>query len=290
LSKEQVDLTVLLSYSKVDETKDLVKKVPGFDIVMTAGGPEDPLDTSEQIGKSMLIQVGTKGKHVAVLGYYPDDPKEKLKYELVDLDKIRFKNNPSMFKLLQDLQKELTEANLGENEKGIAHPSGAEYVGAKKCGECHKKAYAKWITTDHAKAFDDLKTGPRHYQPDYKWIDRQHDVECLACHVTGWDPQEVVRFDTGFQSVAKTPLLAGQQCENCHSPGSEHVKVEELAKKTRKQNDPGLAVWRSKMHLDGELIKKPTGCYKCHDGDNSPKFARNFEEYYKKISHKGLRD
>lgn len=288
MKSEQPDLTVLLSYCKVDETKALARKASGFDIIITAGGPEEPLHKTEQLGKSMLVQVGTKGKHVAIIGYYPDSPKQKLKFELVDLDKFRFKNNPAMSKLMRDFQDVLTDENLAESEQGVAHASGAEFVGAKKCGECHKKAFTKWSGTEHAKGYDDLKTGPRHYKPDYTWIPRHHDVECLACHVTGWDPREVVKFDTGFESEARTPHLKGQQCENCHGPGSEHVKVEELLKKTRKGNDPNIAIWRTKLHLDEAMVQKETGCYKCHDGDNSPKF--NFEEFYKKISHKGMKD
>lgn len=288
MKADQPDLTVLLSYCKVDETRALAKKVPGFDIIITAGGPEEPLHKTEQLGKSMLVQVGTKGKHVAIVGYYPDNPKEKLKFELVDLDKFRFKNNPAMIKLMQDFQDVLTDEKLAETEPGVAHESGAGFTGAAKCGECHKKAYAKWKTTEHAKAFDDLKTGPRHYTYEGKWIPKPHDVECLACHVTGWDPREVVKFDTGFESFEKTKHLAGQQCENCHGPGSEHVKVEELLKKTRKGNDPAIAIWRRKLHLDTTMMQKETGCYKCHDGDNSPKF--NFAEYYKKIEHRTLKD
>jgi hypothetical protein len=287
MSEKKPDLMVLLSYCKVDETKDLAKKVPDFDIIITAGGPEEPIERTEQIGKSMLVQVGGKGKHVAVIGYYPDNTKQPLKYELVDLDKTRFKNNPAMVRLMEEFQGNLMDENLGETEPGLVHESGAGFVGAKKCGVCHTKAYKKWLNTPHARAFDDLKTGP-HYPYEGKWINRQFDSECLACHVTGWDPREVVKFETGFESFAKTPHLAGQQCENCHGPGSEHVKTEELLKKTRKGNDPAIARWRQKMHLDTTMVQKETGCYKCHDGDNSPKF--NFEEYYKKIEHRTLKD
>lgn len=288
MKEQQPDLLVLLSYCKVDDTRALAKKIPEFDVIITAGGPEEPLDKTEQIGKSMLVDVGAKGKHVAVIGYYPNDPKQRLKFELVDLDKIRFKNNPAMVKLMEDFQAELADERLAENEKGVAHESGSEFVGAAKCGVCHTKAYAKWKTTDHAKAYDDLKTGPRHYKPDGKWIPRQHDTECLACHVTGWDPKEVIRFESGFESFEKSAHLAGQQCENCHGPGSDHVKTEELLKKSRKGDDPNILKWRQKMHLDTTLAQKDTGCYKCHDGDNSPKF--NFDEFYKRISHKTLKD
>ncbi|MES2792219.1 MAG: multiheme c-type cytochrome [Planctomycetota bacterium] len=286
MKAEKPDLLVLLSYSKVDETKALATAVPGFDAIITAGGPEEPIDTTEQVGKSILVQVGGKGKHVAILGYYPDDPKQKLKYELINLDRFRFKNLPRMEQLMAEFQERLTDENLSESEKRIAHDSGNEYVGAQKCGECHKKAFAKWKTTKHAQAYESLITG----RPDYegKWVARNHDMECLACHVTGWDPREVVPFETGFVSLEKTPHLKGQQCENCHGPGSDHVKQEELFKKTRRAQDPLLIKARQKIHLDEAMVQKETGCYKCHDGDNSPKFK--FADYYKLISHKGLKD
>ena len=285
------DITVLLSYSKVDETKALAKKVPGFDVIMTAGGPEEPLETTEYLGKTMLVQVGGKGKHVAVIGYYPDDPKQKLKYELINLDRFRFKNLPQMVKLMEEFQNRLIDEKLDETEKRVVHESGFEYVGAQKCGTCHKKAFAKWQTTKHAHAYESLIKGRDDYEgkkDGLKWVPRDHDMECLACHVTGWDPKEVIPFETGFVSLEATPHLKGQQCENCHGPGSEHVKQEELFKKTRRGNDPLLLKARQKVHLDEAMVQKETGCYKCHDGDNSPKFK--FADYYKQISHKGLKD
>lgn len=284
MKAEKPDLMVLLSYGKIEESTQFAKEVPGFDVVLTAGGAEEPVERAELIGKSMLVEVGGKGKHVAVLGYYPD-AEQKLKFELIDLDKFRFKNNPDMVHLMQEFQDELQEADLAVKEQAVLHASGASYLGAKKCGECHKKAFAKWSTTKHSHAYESLIKG----RPDYpgKWVARNHDVECLACHVTGWDPQEVVPFESGFRSPMLTPHLVGQQCENCHGPGSEHVKAELNFKKTLKATDPTLLKWRQKMHLDQTIAQSHTGCYKCHDGDNSPGFEKKFPEYFKQIQHLG---
>jgi hypothetical protein len=283
MKAEKPDLMILLSYAKVEESKEFGKQVPDFDVILTTG-PEEPLDRAEYVGKTMVIQVGAKGKHVAILGYYPD-AKTKIKFEEVDLDKFRFKNNPNMVQLMQDFQDELKELDLSVNEKQIPHPSGATYLGAKKCGECHKKAFAKWSTTKHSRAYESLIKG----RPDYegKWVARDHDVECLACHVTGWDPQVVVPFESGFRSPELTPNLMGQQCENCHGPGSEHVKAELNFKKTLKATDPTLLKWRQKLHLDQTIAQSEKGCYKCHDGDNSPKFLGHFQDYFKQIQHIG---
>ena len=47
----------------------------------------------------------------------------------------------------------------------------------------------------------------------------QTDANCLKCHSTGFGQP------TGFKSLKETPNLAANTCENCHGPGSEHVKV-----------------------------------------------------------------
>ncbi|MDB5387222.1 MAG: 5-nucleotidase/2 3-cyclic phosphodiesterase-like esterase [Planctomycetaceae bacterium] len=126
IKAEKPDLMVLLSYGKVEESREFAKQVPDFDVVLTAGGPEEP-DRTEQLGKSMLVQVGGKGKHVAVLGYYPEAT-PKIKSEMIDLDKFRFKNNPDMVQLMQDFQDELKDADLAVSEKSVSHASGANYL------------------------------------------------------------------------------------------------------------------------------------------------------------------
>ncbi|MFB3078839.1 MAG: LPS export ABC transporter periplasmic protein LptC, partial [Lysobacterales bacterium] len=54
-------------------------------------------------------------------------------------------------------------------------------------------------------------------------ITRIFDPECLACHVTGWHPQQVLRYKTGFindqfatdpADKQRSKLLQGQQFPN----------------------------------------------------------------------------
>ncbi len=112
---------------------------------------------------------------------------------------------------------------------------------------------------------------------------RTFDPECLSCHVTGWEPQEYVRFQTGFlnEEFASSgddkllqKLLAGSQCENCHGPGSRHIELIE--------SDPAAAVRDVKITL--QQAEEQT-CVKCHDGDNSPDFK--FEKYWEAVKHYG---
>jgi hypothetical protein len=282
IDKDRPDLRVLLSHAKLDESKKLAETFPDrFDFILSAGGPEDPEAKPIRIGKTLLITTGAKGKHVGVLGFYPNDAPQRFRFELVDMDPDRFKNTPEMDDIMRQYQDELKLNDLVTRERAIAHPTGSTFVGAAICGECHTKSYAKWKTTRHAHGYDSLVEG----RPEQKnrWVSRIHDPECLACHVTGWDTKQFQRYDSGFLNTEKTPLLKGNQCENCHGPGSKHVAAERQFKKDKKETDLLLTL-REERHLDLELAKQRV-CYSCHDGDNSPGF--DFKKYWVQIAHPG---
>jgi Cytochrome c554 and c-prime len=287
-------VNVLLSYADLNESRELVRQFPQFQFVVSAGGPEDPTAPPEKIGESLLVTVGHKGKYAGILALYPDDEKQPLRYELVDLDQERFKHDPAMDEVMREYQATLVDnlpdvfADLGEDFP----PREGTYVGAKKCGECHKKAFAKWSTTGHAKAYTSLTTGREDYKKEgLEWVERTHDPECLSCHVTGWNPQEVVPYTSGFlpkELAAETgeghrfDLLKGQQCENCHGPGSKHVEV-----MTRWKAD-NSSVSESDQIAAKALMKQTASeklCIQCHDYENSPDFK--FSEYWPKIAHPG---
>src|SRR5690606_22104103 len=108
------------------------------------------------------------------------------------------------------------------------------------------------------------------------WIDRKWDAECLACHVTGWDPQEAFRYQSGFVDEMTTAHLANNQCENCHGPGSRHVEIE------NGDGTPAESLAeRELMRLKLDVAERK--CRQCHDADNDPHF--NFDEYWPKIAH-----
>ena len=137
---------------------------------------------------------------------------------------------------------------------------GAKFVGAETCKQCHPNTYLRWSTTGHAQAFTSLEHDPK---PDVIFA-----AECITCHTTGFE------YNSGYKSAAATPHLKGNQCENCHGPGSKHA------------GEPDNEAFRSGMKLTLEQAEKNRVCYKCHDEDNSPKFQ--FEEYWAKIAHKEL--
>jgi hypothetical protein len=294
-------LNVLLSYCDLDESRALAKQFPQFRAVVSAGGPEDPAGEPEKIGDSWLVTVGHKGKYAGVLGIYPQDDKTPLRYELVDLSRERFKHDPAMDAVMAEYQQAIRDniSDVFADLTEVFPPREGTYVGAKKCGECHKQAFAKWTTTGHAAAYQTLAKGPHTYslEEGRTWIDRTRDPDCIACHTTGWEPQEVLPYVSGFlpQEVAaeknephRFDLLQGQQCENCHGPGSKHSEtLERWLKDAKSVPQAELAAANRSVHLDLGAAKQNL-CVRCHDYENSPKF--NFDEYWKKVDHKGLRN
>lgn len=92
------------------------------------------------------------------------------------------------------------------------------FTGWQVCGGCHPQAMARWQSTGHAGAHATLEKQ-----------NRQFNVDCLLCHVTGG---EAVSTD---QLVALPPELRGVGCEVCHGPGRRHADGQE---KTRPRRVP----------------------------------------------------
>jgi hypothetical protein len=270
LEAEKADVLVLLAHCRLETSKQLAQQHPEFQIVFSTGPVEEPYaDNPVQIGGTTLMVVGHKGKHVGVAGWYPDSADNPVRFEMVRLDGERFKDPPEMLDLMRFYQDMLKDSNLAETEPALAHQTGHEFVGSETCGECHTKAFEKWQETAHGAAFESLRTGRR-------GIPRIYDPECIACHVTGWEPQEIFRYESGYFNEKLTPHLLHVGCENCHGPGSRHIEL-------IGEGDTEAA--NRLMRVTVEQARD-SGCYKCHDLDNSPHF--DFDEYWKEIEHPGL--
>jgi hypothetical protein len=225
--------------------------------------------------------LGSKGKYAIVLGLYSDGKNLSVRDQRVPLD-ARFGESARMKQVLSSYQDQLKELGLeGLGLKPAAFPSGRTFIGSQQCGECHSKAFAIWKKTPHAHALETLV----HLNPP-----RQFDAECLSCHVTGWEPQKFFPFIGGYASAEKTPLLAGNGCENCHGPGSAHVAAETGKVKA---SDADLKRYQVEMRLSlkSEAGKKKVIniCLRCHDGDNSIDFhgGESFDQYWAKVEHHG---
>jgi hypothetical protein len=85
----------------------------------------------------------------------------------------------------------------------------ASYVGVNACTECHEEAVTFWKQTGHAGAYKTLSD-------DHK----EFNLDCVSCHVTGYERP-------GGSTVTFVENLKDVQCEECHGPGSRHVKTED---------------------------------------------------------------
>ncbi|WP_457571913.1 multiheme c-type cytochrome [Desulfovulcanus sp.] len=113
-----------------------------------------------------------------------------------------------------------------------ANAIAGDYVGSKKCGECHEQEYNNFlINSKKANAQKYIKVmAPKLTEEELRG--------CYECHTTGYKKG-------GFVSYDETPHLADVGCETCHGPGKKHVEA---------GGDPEL--------IKGKL--SPEDCKSCH--------------------------
>ncbi|TWT94256.1 multiheme c-type cytochrome [Neorhodopirellula pilleata] len=279
IQAEQPDFTVLTYYGEDKAAKELVRAVPGFDLVVVAGGYGEPTYQPDDIEgtATKMILTGNKGMYVGLVGLYENEP---LKYARVPLTHD-FEDAPKMRQLMAEYQFQLRDlglANLGL--RPIPHPSGREFVGSETCGECHATAFAIWQGSPHFDATEHLvHPGERSDVP------RHFDPECISCHVTGWNPQNYYPYKTGYLDLQADSHLHGNGCENCHGPGSAHAAAESGDEKV---TDAVRDELRKAMQLP--LADAREKCMECHDLDNSPDFHEEgaFDDYWSQVEHYGL--
>ncbi len=265
---------VLLSHATVDTSLALARRFPQLHLVVSAHGPEDPLtDNPRRVGSTTVVTVGHKGKYAGVVGLTRINGSTRVRFELVNLDNRRFTDTPAMAEHMRTYQQTLEQTDLAAQLLPIAVVDGREFVGAARCGECHTKAMARWKQTSHARAFASLTTGRAGHERD--WIPRTFDPECLSCHVTGWNPQDVLPYRSGYVDRTVSAHLLGNQCENCHGAGSRHVALVEADRVEESRDDVRVTLEQARR----------TTCLRCHDLDNSPKF--DFDSYWPQVAHPG---
>jgi len=155
-----------------------------------------------------------------------------------------------------------------------------KYVGAKRCGMCHKKASQGeqlkiWEGSAHAKAFKTLQTKEADKIAADKGLKTKaaESPECLKCHVTGYG-EDASLFESKFS------MEDGVQCETCHGPGSKYKSM-----KTMKDHAKAVAAGLTEYKNDAAIEKK---CKTCHNSE-SPTFDEkkgfDFKTMWSKIKH-----
>jgi hypothetical protein len=154
-----------------------------------------------------------------------------------------------------------------EKEKAPVH----HYVGVSKCAMCHKSKargdqYGQWQETAHAKAYvnlagDAAKAAGKKLGVD----DPQKSPKCLKCHVTAYGVDKEL-IASSFK------MEDGVQCEACHGPGSDYMKLSVM-----KDKEKAMAA--------GLVIPGKELCVTCHN-EESPTFVKfDFDKMYPKIAH-----
>lgn len=248
------ELKVLLAGMPVEEADRLVAAVPGYDLVVCQSRVDDALtQDAHRVGDSLVTWVGRKGKSVGLVGYWKSaEPHVRMDIAPVD---SRFQEDATLDRVYADLIQTIKEGKYVEKAAKLPLPVGEAFVGAERCGQCHKRAYATWSATRHAHALESLEKA--------KPPGQDFNPECVLCHTTGFDQQ------SGFVTRAKTPNLAGNQCENCHGPGRRHAEDEKNPQ------------WIQPMKRSQNTVEQK--CRVCHDADNSPRFR--FDTYWEKVRH-----
>ena len=129
---------------------------------------------------------------------------------------------------------------------GFAASETHQYVGAVKCGSCHKAEYQTWLEGPHAKAHESLTS------------EQLADVKCNTCHTL-----LPLNEDKRFQGV---------QCEQCHGAGK-------IYHKDYVMRDKELA------RAVGLILPKATHCQGCHTADSPNIKPFDFDELWLRIAH-----
>ncbi|MFO0953913.1 MAG: multiheme c-type cytochrome [Isosphaeraceae bacterium] len=248
--------------------KELAGKYPGFDLVVATSVLVDPEPEPTPLngGKTLLVNVGQKGKYIGVIGVFEGDG-PKYRYQRITLNPEVDGPSGPMKKVIEDEFREtLKQQRIVENfprhefVSGTGGTTGSSYAGVEACKSCHPNTVESWAATKHANAFESLVHDPK--------PNSVYDAECVTCHTTGFE------FTSGWKSPELTSYLKGNQCENCHGPGSKHAA------------DPLNPTLRAAMHLTRDQADKNRVCLRCHDEDNSPHFE--FAKYWDEIEHNAL--
>lgn len=120
-------------------------------------------------------------------------------------------------------------AGAGPNDSPEGGPVGyGPFVGSKACEACHAPQSKQWAATGHARAYAALVADQR-----------QFDLDCFGCHVTG------AKDANGPQDPRALYGLTDVGCESCHGGGRDHAASPTTA----------------------QLVRSPptSQCVQCHD-------------------------
>lgn len=147
-----------------------------------------------------------------------------------------------------------------------------KYIGAAKCGMCHKteakgNQLGQWEKSAHAKAFATLASEKALAIAKEKKLDKapQESDACLKCHVTGHG-KPAAHFEASFKKEE------GVGCESCHGPGSDYKTLNVM-----KDREAAVAA--------GLVIPNEKTCTECHNAESPTFKSFDFKTMFAKVAH-----
>jgi len=245
--RQRCDFVVVLSALGPEEDKELAQRVEGIDLIVSAQAEALSPEATVQ-DSTAIVQAYTRGQYCgrvdAVMSGKGLKPVMHLHNTLIPLQEDLGEDR-QISALAKEYKARLIvmnkEAFFREKLRAADNSTNgaALYTGAESCRQCHEVQYENWMKTFHAMAYNTLGRDNCTY-----------DVECLACHTTGYGEEGGYAVSQGDQS----PFL-NVQCESCHGPGSNH------------EGEKGGIIRNGGQDV----------CLGCHNEKNSPKF--NYADY-----------
>jgi hypothetical protein len=250
--RAQADFVVVLAHLAPGPARALAEQVPGVDLVIL-GHERAPLVAASNAGGAATAASGERGQWLSrtqLERTAGSAPELRVTGDVIPLTLRDHEPRPDITAALAELHRtmntERRAAALAEEQR-LAEmrplPGQDRHVGDQRCARCHQSIFVDWKRTAHAHAFETLVKNHR-----------EHDPECLPCHVTGFETAG------GFLGGAPYQDMRQVQCESCHGMGTLHDMTGAL------DPDPGEAA-----------------CRRCHTPEMSPEF--DFARYWPPIAH-----
>ena len=243
--RQSVDIVILENCDA--QSRQAWARGAGADCLVCPTDSDEPQVFSEPGAKPLIFTPGRFGRHVVRIeaGFSEAQGELVLAFEDVPVDETLPEDEP-LEGLYRQYQILVRQGNILEKYPRVPLPDDLRYVGSRNCASCHEYEYSRWSSKAHADAFATLVE-----------VGSDYDPECVVCHVVGMDRS------SGFVTADRTPEMKNVGCENCHGPGSEHVRT-----------------WGQAV-----TVEPKSTCLDCHTPEHSSGYAGHEAEYLKKIVH-----
>jgi len=163
--EEKADITVALAAIGLGNAKQMVKDIPGFDVVLVAHGA-DRTPMAEKVNETIIMKPGTKSSSVGTLLLVFDENNTLIGYDgYTHLLKKKGRINPEVDRVVTSCEEgeQQREKLLARRKYKLPNIprrpevlSAEGYLGWDTCQKCHAGIHQRWSEGPHAHAFETL--------------------------------------------------------------------------------------------------------------------------------------